>query len=338
MYVAAKDGKFSGSLGLFSTAPLNIAPEFQETAVQLLNSSRAEKSWRLTRAVRNKIAMAQQTMGGLTLPWTQSDVHNFILFCHEQNLRASTIRTYVSQIRTIHLTAGCSWSHGTDPLSKLLLKGIHHVQPPSIRAVAVTPDLLYQLKLAIKRSGWDHFKKRMVWATSCLLFAGSMRSGELLAEGTHQFCPDRTLLNRNILIKEIVVDGKTEIYWFANITSPKSGSEVVIEFLKSDNWFCPIHAVTKYLELLPFVRVQDQPLIRRRDGWCYSQAEFARDLKELLGPVIGDLRVVPHSFRAGVTSALARAGANEEQLRIQACRPRYVRASCQRITFCGWFD
>ena len=185
-------GKYSGSSGLFLSVQGLVHSNYQDRAVALLNSAKAESSWKVSRSVTKKIAEAEEILGDLSFPWDNSKTASFVMYLEEEGLKASSIRTYLGHLKSLHMLNGHSWEGPTDPRIKMLLRGIHNSQPPTAKPIAVTPDILMLILKELKKSNWSRPKKRLIWSVALVLFFGSLRSGEALSQKTKTYC--QTLL------------------------------------------------------------------------------------------------------------------------------------------------
>ena len=91
----------SGGLGWFSliTPPELVLPRFQNKLISALEATYAEKSWLQFKTVARKIKEVETQFGlNLELPWSLSQKLNFVMSCNEQNLKADSIKVYLSKV------------------------------------------------------------------------------------------------------------------------------------------------------------------------------------------------------------------------------------------------
>ena len=309
--------KYAGLNGLFFDVDGLVNPQFHQRATSLLNSSKAISTWKAAKSVLKKIWEAEPVVGDLSFPWDDYKTANFVCYLDQCGFRVSSINTYLGHLKTLHAVNGYYWQGLSDPRIKMLIKGIGNTQPVVQRPIAVTPDVLFLILQKLKAVEWPKGRKRLCWAVCLTPFCGSLRTGEALGKNSRSFHPDTSLLGRNVRKENIIVNGNSETFIFLEIESPKTGGPVTVELLGTGKWNCPVKAVTKYLASLPFAVKDDLPFFRKESGWAYSHSNFSSDIMFLLNPVLGHHRVVPHSFRAGASTALARMGESDQSLCIQ---------------------
>ena len=80
---------------------------FLEGAETLLGRSKAYNTHKVIRSSLNKVKQVELSLDiDLTYPWCLGKLCNFILACNEDSLKASTIKNYVSQIKSDHARLG----------------------------------------------------------------------------------------------------------------------------------------------------------------------------------------------------------------------------------------
>lgn len=61
------------------------------------------------------------------------------------------------------------------PWVRKVLQGMKNTEEAKPSRLAVTPAILKKIRGALERSQWTRERRRLFWATCCLLFHGSLR-------------------------------------------------------------------------------------------------------------------------------------------------------------------
>ena len=113
-----------------------------------------------------------------------------------------------------------------------------------------------------------------------------------------------------------MVSGKMVKFIVVNIPEPKEArgrnTSVKVELLPSASFACPVRALENFMKDAVMLKPH-QPVFADKSSLLTGQKVNSM-LRALLGKHVDYTReqVLGHSFRAGVTSALARVGASKE--------------------------
>ena len=315
--------KYGGAKGLFKRshpALVGVAEPLKSQMSHLLNCAWASGTWDGVRKIKNSIKrISEKYEVDLSLPWSRGQIVSYIVGLSLEGLAPSTIKTYVSRSNSYHESQGITpnWSQGD---IRLLMRGINNTvtedQVPAQR-LAITPSLLRILKSKLFESSLPLGEKRMIWLSATLLFVGSLRSAEVLSTSTYTYDPTSTLRVKDILLLTDKVAGKKVQYLKLKIRNPKEhkGAGVVtVEILPAPSQFwCPVEAFKEYM-LHAKTYPSNMPLLRTPTKLLCNR-KFNDVLKSLLDSEVDYGKVRTHSFRAGLTSALAKAEVSDEVLR-----------------------
>ena len=141
------------------------------------------------------------------LPLNSCVINDYIEWCYvKKNLKASTIKSYISSIATAHklndLDSSCCYSF----ISKQMLQGIENLEfynniCKKTRKVMTLP----LLKLAgheLANSNWCSDSKQVIWTVLTTAFFGSFRLGEILSQSESNYNPSETLLWDDIIFRD----------------------------------------------------------------------------------------------------------------------------------------
>ena len=184
------------------------------------------------------------------IPTSENILCYFTACMGQQNLSASTIRTYLSGICQLQIAGGFP-----DPLIdhmprlRQVLKGIKVQAAKSGKSIRsrlpITPSILRKLR-ATWLSGNPSYDNLMLWATSVTTFFTFCRSGETTVENENQYDP-----KVHLSYSDIAVDNSTSPNVISlNIKQSKTdqlrkGVKVVIGWTNDD--LCPVTALLSYL-------------------------------------------------------------------------------------------
>ena len=259
-----------------------VAPSLAKTAADLLGSSLSEDSWRQLESVRRRLkAVANKHNVDMSLPMTEHSVANFVAALAAEGLRAASIATYLGRLTTIHELENLPPPPRSD-LAMRLLTGLKHKEKPGRRRLAVSPAILKTLRTELKKRRWGIKRKRVIWAVSCLLWHGSMRSNEVLPRSAREFRPSSTLFPEDITICSDTVEGEAVTFLRVRIKLPKNKTTefAFAELFEQRNlFFCPVRAYTSYVKLWGGQLSKGAPVMRRADGLGYDRRQFNEDLK-----------------------------------------------------------
>ena len=326
---------------MFTEQSLNFPEEWSSSAevrevikgmVGNLQASVSVGTWSgYTTACRNleRCSSALGVAMGLPLSETQVMLYaGYLLWIRK--VKPETVEGYLSGLRMAHWAKG--WRPPTlrTPLLNQLLSGAKNIRQLSGAEEgkpyrkAMTIPLMLLMRLRIAESGWSLHKKTMVWAIAVAAFFGSFRIGELLPKFVRHFDSLFTLLGKNVVFLKLPMEKGT---WASvvrvHVKSPKvnrvgRGDDIEV-FEMTDTRFCPIKALLKYVDSMEAGDLVDPglPFFRKETGANYTKDNFNSDLKELLKHDL-DYAVEgiwAHSFRAGISSHMARWGFGEDDIK-----------------------
>ena len=152
---------------------------------------------------------------------------------------------------------------------------------------------------------------------ACFMFAGCLRSCEILTATSRRYVSDCTLLNKDVSVKTF--NGVSVLVICLRNTKEMQSDRkhTMVEMFQNGLYNDP---VSSYLAWKRIYQGQpDQPLVSLR-GRGLTRSQLNSMIRELLDPVMeygpGEA-VLSHSFRAGLATSLARVGASEEEIKRQ---------------------
>lgn len=297
-------------------------PQFSSLCGDLLRCSRSYNTWKANRGISRKIESLESKFNiDLSPPWCTGKLGNFILALANEKLASSTVRTYLARAKSLHQQLQLPFPETRGWVSQLL-QGLGNSEDNlRMKRLAVTPEVMLLLKWELARSGWSLEKKRLVWLVCTWLFNGSLRPGELLCPSTSKFIHDQTLNMKDVSLNKVSLDGVELELLVLRIKNPKEirGQGVVmVEMPAYEGFSCPVTAWRKYAKEAGRSVVEDRP-VSTLAGRGYTNLQFNADLKLLLSSRFDYVKegILAHSFRAGMTSALAKIGVSDTVLQRQ---------------------
>lgn len=244
-----------------------------------------------------------------------------------RGLQSATILSYFSGFRMLHLLLGHHSPCLRSDIVRQLLQGSTNLERAKAflhgkkRRIAVTFDLLYKLKLALFTSHLPIRHRRLIWFTATLAFMGSFRIHEILPRLKQSIDPT-TLLHRDTSLSNLLMDGQPNRVLTVHLKNPKEdklqhGVKVdIFEISGPSAWMCPIHAYDSLVQDILHPN-PSSPIATLPNGAHYTGADFNANLKLLLSPYVDYTlhQVLSHSFRAGLATAMSRAGFSDDEIR-----------------------
>ena len=307
---------------------------------ELLSASLATNTWKsLDSVTRSVESIAQEFALDLSMPWDSSKLLSFILGGSVRGWRASTLRSYASRVSSLHQLLGLG-QVPISPWARRMLVGLENSEATKPNKLAVTPFYMRMIREQLVKADWTRQRKRIFWATCCLLFSGSLRSAELLPGLATSWTPETTLLGRDIVLRKEKINGAWVSYLQLSVKVPKESKNskqkiVPVELFEQKEaaaWFCPLRAFTSCLRVVHAGHLDpDLPVFRTANGLGYCPRRFNEDIKLLLSDKLNYQAgggISAHCFRAGIASTLARMGFSEETI---AAQGRWSSACYQRL-------
>lgn len=258
----------------------------------------------------------------LTYPLDQEDILFFISWLVQRGLTSSTISSYLSAVRQIHMTLGFeSPVLRSDLVNQILTgkKNVEHSCPSSKpKRLPVTPTILRIIKLEMaKDASLCMHDTILLWFLCSLSFHGSFRMGELLSRSSISFDPQFTLLQRDIRSKHTKFNDASIQFLEISLKSTKTTptATTIIDVFPTNNDLCPMKAFLKWVQLSG--RDPAMPAFRLSSGNLLTPTFLNRKLKLWLEDYLdfSKTSISGHSFRAGLVSVLGSLGFEDSDLK-----------------------
>jgi len=247
-----------------------------------------------------------------SMPCTEDTLILYISYLFEEGLTASTIRVYLSAVRSMHVFAGVLYP--TEMLRvRLALKGAVRQTPQPVRKLPITIDILRKLINNTKH----RFDRLLLNAVMTLAFFGCLRLSE--------FCiPDRTTFSSklHVCVSDITLDSKSKtLSLFLRRSKTDVDNKGVLIYIgcSKEPSCCAYCAMCAYLKfrntLQPFD--DDSPLFIVPGGNVLAKTYMISTTRLLLcmsgyNPALYS----GHSFRAGAATTAGDSGFRDWELKM----------------------
>ena len=302
--------------------PDNMATWMAETANMALTQNTKSNY----QTVKNNIQRCSDLMGkDLSFPWDTSKTLCFVGYLlHTRKVKAKTVNCQLSGVRMAHIEEGLDCPSLRPPIVALLLRGKEHwenainkLEERKTRA-PVTIAMMKLIKRELCKSDLPNDSKRMIWAISCLNWAGSLRNHESLAKLRNTFDEQTTLLGQDVTFHTVKIEGKQTKMIKLKLKSTKEsriGAGTTLEIFENQTFMCPVAAMLKYINT-------------KKNGITFLETQLGRIIlenvltmifKELTARLVenSDSVILSHSFRAGVASEMAKRDYTDAEIMAQ---------------------
>ena len=312
-----------GKVGGFETRMvrrLSLPGDLERIAVDMCNASLSRNTWRsYSAAERAAMKCEDETGVRMSPPWGETQAVTFATYCVKRNLAASTIRQYLSGIKSCHSRMGFKLEAYDSFILRAVMKGRGNTEGARKQKVPMSPGLMMILREKIKASRLPPADKTTVWAVAVCLYQGSLRGGEMLGVVEGEYDPNNTMMHEDIVIKKVRCgDGTWKKMVSVRIKNPKELkglTSIEVEMFQNESFMCPVRAVERALKYSragkPFATLSSGAIITKR--WLNK---LLRRVFE--GAVDYEVNTVSsHSFRSGLATAMARHGYSDEEIQRQ---------------------
>ena len=330
MPIAIYGSQKYGDKGLFDQATFQdyqLPADIERTLQRAGNNSLAQRTWGVYKTAENHLAKcAADTGNPMTPPLGRRDILLFVgWLLNTRKVRPTTVESYLSGLRTIHLVNGFDTQCLRPEIVKSIITGAKNITAIEDRACAkprrvpVTLTLLKLLKIELNKLDKTPQFKKLTWAISCILFFGALRVHEILSREALSYDPNFTLLQENLKLKIVDVEGKDMQILQILLKSPKEnrvGNKVVIDIYENGSCCCPVKAFNNWMSTLPPTQ-RGKPAFVLQNGQAYTGSLLNKTLKKCFEKhVPKELGFVSsHSFRSGVASMMGNLGWSDEDIK-----------------------
>jgi hypothetical protein len=300
--------------------------------MQAANHSVAATTWTSYSTAERHIVRVEVATGvRLTFPFSLRSTLTYVshLLCPKKDggrgLQGKSVEKYMSALRMIHMQKGffCAWIR--PEIIKQITRGACNRDQLEKRMQgktgkhAMTPDLMWTVKVKLGSCVWRRSRKRIVWVVSTVCWAGALRIHEILARNAYSFDPLTTMMATDITLCLTKVGGTTVETLKIQLRHPKEerlSSGVVIDVFTTNDFMCPVKAFKDWMKDKVVKLSTQKPMFRLAEGQNYTGALFNKDLRSLLENEVDYEKspITAHSFRRGLATFMAKHGYTDEEI------------------------
>ncbi len=304
---ATKQNKYSTTMNHLCDA--FIGQTLSENEKKLVTASYCSNSWKKNSSAINCLKeFSRQTNCDIKFPVEMLVANKFVEWCHfTKNIKASTVRSYISCISTAQRLNNLDDSAWKNPILKQMIKGMENLEFYSeickgSRKVMTLP-LLKIVGNQISKANWSDDTKQVLWTIFVTAFFGSFRLGEILCEDEKSFNPLENLTWNDIIFRE---DNSVLIKLKITKTKKKQG-EYIDLFQFKGHKCCPVATLQKLKNSRLAEKFTNMPVFMFKNGKLVTPNMINKILPDLLRDVMKSAadEYTGHCLRPGIPSALA---------------------------------
>ena len=324
--MAAKGTKKYGSSGGCSRDLLKglcLPDEVADSLANLGNLGVAKSTWNAYKTAQQMLLKcAKDSQVTMDIPLTNRQILIFIdWLARVRGLKSSTINSYLSGIRQLHVVQGIDPPLIRSGIVNLVLKGITNRDGIASRSnhltgrLPMTTNVMLLFQRLITTLPYSVTDKALIWAASTLAFAGAFRIGELLCKNETFFDPDFDLLDKDVSITSDKTGAKTIHVTLKSPKEAKTKLATIVDVFQNFGPLCPVAAFDKWGKT-PAI-AGNSPVFVFQDGTLLTGNRLNKILDTTLGRYtdkkIG--KFTTHSFRIGLASELGRLGFTDDEIK-----------------------
>lgn len=245
----------------------------------------------------------------LPIPCTEETVLLFISYLYKNNLKGSSIRVYLSAVRSLHVEEGYG-----NPLHDYLrvkqaLRAIDVLSDKPRKKLPITLDIMTSLYSLLDNS----IESKMLWSAFTLAFFGCLRASEVVVRTA--FDPNVNLCKNDVSFSCTSQDTIMTVRIKTSKTDKfNKGFNVVISCVP--HLACAVCAMKCYMHLNNWYG-DYQPLFKTPRGIFLTRSLFQKQLS-LYMSMLGypSQQYSGHSFRAGCATVAAAAGLMDWEIKL----------------------
>ena len=247
---------------------------------------------------------------------TENTILLFITSLAQSKLAQSTIKAYLSAVRSLHIQSGLlhKFSSQLSPRVEMILRGIKKEQSegqsPRIR-LPITIEIMYKIQQLLQGQSNDYYNS-MIWAACCIAFFGFLRCSEFTTHSQQEYDPHVHLQYKDVavdcrnnpnMVRVQIKQLKTDPFW----------QGVTLSLGKTGCTVCPVTGILPYLTARGS---HPGPLFITKNGTYMTRQAFQSSVSALLTRIgLPQKHFNTHSFRIG--AAISAKAAHISDVHIQ---------------------
>jgi hypothetical protein len=274
-----------------------------------MSASKSTSAWNRQLAAVNSVTLFANSTGiPVIWPFTPTFLRSYVNWaCKIKKLSPSTIRLYISDLKTLHKLKDLETNCFEDYFARNMIKGAENLSMYNSivkrSRLAMSFPLLKIMGHEIATSDWTEGSKRVIWTAACVAFFGSFRMGELLS-------PEENSFNSETLTWDCV-NFDSDSSAIIEIRFPKNAkpneSHFIDIFKLGDSSICPWNCLKGLHNASPWAVEKNWPVFSFSPKKFLTNKLFTKTVRSLLKNHLGNNaeKISGHSFRAGIPAAIA---------------------------------
>ena len=258
----------------------------------------------------------------MSYPLSELCVLTFVTWCLHVGLKASSINTYLSGLKTGHRMRGLGAPNLRSEWVSLVLTGGGNkdmIESNKKMRLPCTLNTLRLLKGELKLSNLRPVTKLLIFAACTTAYYGACRMGELLCKNKSSYDPRFTLIREDISIDTTNIFRKNTKYMRFKVKhskTNKSGVAEILDIYETGSDTCPLKAIENLLRATKNMP-KSYPLFCDENGVPLTEHSLNKYLDNLLSKHFVGINgsITCHSFRCGLISLFASLGHGAEFLK-----------------------
>lgn len=243
-----------------------------------------------------------------SLPADESTVLYFIAYLFDMGLKCSTIRVYLSSVRSLHIFEGHPIPVRT-PKIQLALRGAEVLSEPPSRKLPITFSILFDM--CTKLVGWQDAE--MLRVAMCTAFFGCLRSGEICLQDGQNFDPAI-----HLTVGDVSIDNQKQYLslFLKRSKTDKFNNGVHVYIGCSGSKCCAFCLMKKFLTKRALA-APSEPLFIDQLGNVLKRSYFVSVTRLLLAMLnLDSSKFSAHSYRAGSATSASNVGLNRWEIKM----------------------
>lgn len=304
----------------------------EQQAQALLRMGVRDNTRRVYDSAQRRFVRFCEEHGLVPVPATEHTLLLYITYLFfQEKLKNTTIRVYLSSVRSMHIMHGCENPLEGSLRLQLALRAMDINSEPPKQKLPITFKLLSGFSVYLSQS----VSSRLIWAATTLAYFGCFRAGELtVGDG------DRYDASRHLTVNDVQFNSTSDGHPYMSVFIKRSKTDysnqgVHVHVGCTGKSVCAVCAMQQYLccrrrsEVGP-IHVES-PLFQFPDGSVLTKRIFIEQTKFLLSCLgISPRQYSGHSYRVGSATSAAGSGFRDYELKLlgrwsSEAYQRYVR-------------
>jgi len=280
--------------------------KLSQIAEQLVRSGVRPSTRRVYDSVQNQYVSFCQSHGLVAVPASEHTILLFVAQLFVKGLKASSVRVYMSSIRSLHVQNGFVEGVTNTDRVKLAIRAIEINQAPPVQKLPITLTILQKVHVIIDHSNYSSI---LIWCAMCVAHFACLRTGEFVAKSQTDISSCLFRHNVNITNNSVQLhlrNSKTD--------TSNRGTDIVIGCTNQS--ICAHCIMHKFCLTRDEYNSHDKPLYIFQNGMVLTRQLFIKQTRLYLSLIGVDPSLYSgHSYRAGGATTAAIAGLHDWEIK-----------------------